>query len=366
MDSNEEELLDIYQEYIHLKTYSASRNLRENPQLGVLALVVTEMCNARCAHCNMSCDNRIKKENIDSKYFKKVLKEISENYNARNITISYTGGEPLMRKDLFDIIEYANELGYNGVLATNGSLLTEKTIERLVKSNVRAVCMSIDGLQETHEKFRGLPGVYPKLMKYLKIISKREDMEAGVTTVVNKTNINELEDLYKQFCDIGIQYWRVFPVDPEGNAKEHSDIILDKEDFERTYEFVSRVQKEGKINVSVACGHFLGLKYERMVRQGGAFFCSSGTGQATILSNGDIIGCANVPKNALTIQGNIKRDSFVDVWQNKFKIYRNINAKKINKCANCKHWRSCLGDAMHTYDFEKLEPGYCLKDILKF
>lgn len=366
MNDSKEELLNLYQEYIHLKTYSASRNLRESPQLGSLALVVTEMCNARCAHCNMSCDNRIKKENIDSQYFKNVLKEVSDNYNARDITISYTGGEPLMRKDLFDIIEYANKLGYNGVLATNGTLLTEKTVEKLAKLNVKAVCISIDGLEKTHEKLRGLTGIYPKLIKYLTMISKRQDIEAGVTTVVNKTNINELDDLYRQFCDIGIQYWRVFPVDPEGNAKEHSEIILDKEDLEKMYEFVSRVQKERKINVSVACGHYAGLKYERMVRQGGAYICTSGIGQATLLSNGDIIGCANVPRNSITIQGNITRDSFVDAWKNKFKFYRDINAKKINKCKNCEHWRNCLGDATHTYDFEKMEPGYCLKDILKF
>lgn len=366
MKYKEEELDEMYEEFRHLKDYGLMCKLKEHPRMTQLVLEITERCNAKCAHCNINCDDKLKEPEIEAEYLKKVIKQVAERYGPRGICVGFTGGEALLRKDFYELAAFSRDCGFGNVLTTNGTLLSKKVIDKLHDVNVRAIWISIDGLAKTHEEFRRLPGVYPKILENLKIIADRDDMLCGVTTVVSKKNINELEDLYKQFLDIGVQSWRVFAVDPEGRAKENDDIILGKEELETMYNFVERVQNENKMDVFIACGHFLGFKYEKKVRRKFSYGCTSGTEIATILANGDIIGCANAPRIPKLIEGNIRTDDFIDAWENKFKVYRDLNARKNKKCAACKYWKYCLGDALHTYDFDEDRPTYCLKNILKF
>ena len=110
--------------------------------------------------------------------------------------------------------------------------------------------------------------------------------------------------------------------------------------------FIEKTRKEGKIEASYSCEGFIG-GYEMEVRRS-PFECHAGIGIASIRVNGDISGCTSVRGNFT--QGNIYRDNFWDVWQNRFEKFRNRNWAKKGKCADCKMWQFCEGNGMHLYD----------------
>ena len=153
----------------------------------------TLSCNAKCKHCGSSAEKRKYDGELTTEEIKSAFKQIAESMDASKILINVTGGEPLVRQDLCEVMEYASkELGFHWGMTTNGILLNEKNIEKLKNANMESISVSIDGLQETHDEFRGVPGSYNLIMNNIKKLK-----EAGfvkhlqVTTVFHKKNINQ-------------------------------------------------------------------------------------------------------------------------------------------------------------------------------
>ena len=340
-----------------------AKRLIENPVLSNLFLEVTLRCNAKCEHCGSSCGEKIPKDEISADDLKKTLLEIHEKYGASNVFLTVTGGEPLLRKDLFDIMKYATSLGFRWGMTTNGMLIDEKIIQKMRETNFQSISISLDGLKETHESFRKVPGSFEKIMKAISLLQNLETLKSlQITTVVNKKNIHELEDIYQLLLDIGIKEWRVMCVDPIGRASSNDEILLDKEGLLSMFDFIRRKRLENKMIVDDDCSHYLGLKYENILRNHG-FICGAGIFIGSILSNGDICVCPNVRRKEL-VQGNIKKDSFVDVWENKYQEFRKNRLTISSKCKKCKSFKYCRGGSFHTWNFDENVPNMCMKEIL--
>ena len=127
--------------------------------------------------------------------------------------------------------------------------------------------------------------------------------------------------------------------------------------------FKSRVENPD-IAITYGCGHYYGPKLNLSLT-GTLYQCFTGYWIASILSNGDIFGCPDIERNPKLVEGNIRNDSFVDVWENKFKRYRRINRTSNKKCKECPDWKLCLGDAFHTWDFKNNKPNFCVREIFK-
>ena len=337
--------------------------LIKKPQLSNLFLEVTLRCNARCEHCGSNCGDKIPKDEITKEELEKALLEIHNKYGAKNVFITVTGGEPLMRKDIFEIMKYARKLGYHWGMTTNGMLINEDIIKKMKETNIESISISLDGLEKTHESFRRVPGSYKKIMHAIELLQKLDTLKSlQITTVANKKNMNELEDIYQMLLDKGIKEWRVMCVDPIGRAYENDGILLEKKELIDMYNFIIEKRKEGKMKVDNDCSHYLGLKYENITRDH-SFICGAGIFVGSILSNGDICVCPNVRHKSL-IQGNIRKDSFVDVWENKFEQFREKRITTNEKCKKCKSYKYCRGDSFHTWNYEEKVPKMCMKDIL--
>lgn len=359
---NEEYIRKIKQENLD-KIAIYRRKLYEKPILKDLFLEVTLRCNARCEHCGSSCGDVIQKDEISGEDLKRTLSDISKKYNANEILLNVTGGEPLVRKDLFDIMKYASSLGFRWGMTTNGILINDEIINKMIETNMETISISLDGLKETHESFRKVPNSFDKIIGNIKKLQKVPSIKiVQVTTVANKKNIHELEDVYKLMKDLNIVSWRVINVDPIGRAKNNNDILLEKDDYKYLFNFIKEKREENLMNVEYGCSHYLGIDLEKEIRDT-YFLCTAGLYVASILSNGDIFICPDVERRKEFIQGNIKKDNFVDVWENGFKIFRNENRTKCDKCKKCSSWKYCLGDSFHTFDFDKKRPNFCIKDI---
>lgn len=320
----------------------------------------TLSCNAKCKHCGSSAEKKKYEGELTTEEIKNAFKQISEDMNAHLILINVTGGEPLVRQDLCEVMEYATkELGFHWGMTTNGILLNDENIEKLKKANMETISISIDGLEKTHDNFRGVPGSYKTIIENIKKLKKANYVKhIQVTTVVNKTNIEELEELYKIMLDLGLDSWRLASMDPIGRAKENDDLLLDGKELKKLLDFILKKNKEKKLKISYGCPGFLGLKYEKDTRDY-YFNCRTGINVASILYNGDLFVCPNVPRIKHLIQGNIRTDNFKKVWENKYKEFRTKDRTKCEKCEKCEWWNYCLGGAYHTWNFEENKQNKC-------
>ena len=360
-----DDLLEVQKKIEMIRFQKFRESLYDKPILRNLFLEVTSLCNARCEHCGSSCGDNKPEYEIESKYLKKTLKEIADKYDADKILLNVTGGEPLLRKDLFELMDYAVSLGFHWGITSNGMLINEKMAKKLGKSKMETISISIDGLKDTHEKFRKVPKSFDKILEGIKYLQKEENVKRlQVTTVANKKNIDELEDLYKLMLDIGIDDWRVVNCDPIGRAKNNDDILLDNDEYKRLFNFIKEKKEEGKITVSYGCSHYLGAELENVVRSH-YFFCTAGLITGSILSNGDIFVCPNVERRKELIMGNIREDSFVDVWENRFEPYRHERKTVNDKCKKCSEFQFCGGDSFHTWNFDENKPNFCIKEVYK-
>jgi radical SAM protein with 4Fe4S-binding SPASM domain len=341
------------------------KKLRKEHKLSYLFWECTMNCNFYCKHCGSNAGKKRFDNHISAELMKKVFKETAENFKSKEITIAVTGGEPLLRQDLFEIMGYASSLGFKWGMVTNGFLVTESVIEKMRNSGMKTIVVSIDGIGDLHDELRGVKGAYTQAINAIGLLAKEKFIqELQITTVISKKNIHLLEEMYKEFSKLGIDSWRMINVDPIGRAEINKELLLSGKELKVLLDFIKEKRKnQKKIKVLYGCSGFLGTEYEGEVRDR-YFICNTGINTASILYNGDIYVCPNVPRRKEWIQGNIRSDSFVDVWNNKFQLFRDENRTWCEKCSKCEWWKECLGNGFHLWDAEKKEPKICHLDMI--
>lgn len=336
--------------------------LKKKPLLKNLFLELTLRCNERCLHCGSSCGD-VKSEELTLEQYKVFLDEVKEDFGTKGYMLCITGGEPLLRKDFFEIMSYAHMLGFKWGMTSNGTLITPEVANKLYEAGMSTISVSIDGLEETHDAFRQTPGGYRKAMEGIQnLINVGKFKAIQVTTVVTHQNIGELDALYEIFDKMDIDSWRVINIEPMGRAKLHPELILTKEDYRYLMEFIRNKRMAGE-PVEYGCSHYLGAEYEHEIRDW-YFICSAGLYVASITANGDIIACLDIERRPELVQGNILKDRFKDVWENEFKEFRIDLSDRCTKCQVCGEKDRCHGDSYHSWDFVRNEPILCFRDIL--
>lgn len=337
--------------------------LRKNPRLKFLFIEMTNLCNERCRHCGSSCGEQSSEGILSGDEIKAFLKKTASQFNVKDMQLCITGGEPLLRKDFFDIMAYANSLGYGWGMTSNGTLIDEKTAEKLAETGMKTISVSIDGLPETHDWFRQKEGGFEAAMNGIRELVKCGKFHhVQVTTVVHKKNIGELEALYELLKKEHIRSWRVINIEPIGRAKECPELLLDSKDYIRMFDFIKKHRNDDVLPVTYGCSHYLGTALEREVRKW-YFLCNAGVYTASIMWNGDIAACLDIERRPELIQGNIRRDDFAEVWKNRFEQYR-TDFKKKGPCKDCKDFEFCAGGSFHTWNFDENRQNVCFKDIL--
>lgn len=333
--------------------------LREKHELKYLFWECTLNCNFKCKHCGSRAGGAFVQETLSTSEIKKAFLDVAQNFDAKKITIAVTGGEPLLRKDLFEVMKYASSLGFKWGMVTNGFLVNQETVKKAQDANMQTVDVSIDGIGKMHDDFRNVVGAYDKAINAVKLFAKADFLHPlRITTTVNSNNIDKLEEMYQAFSQLGISDWRLLSVDPIGRSIDNNDILLSKQQVFKLLDFIKEKRKQSKVKLTYGCAHYLGDDYEDEVRDN-FFYCATGINIGTILHNGDIFVCPNVPRRKELIQGNVKIDSFSKIWQTKFKIFRDKKRTACVNCEKCDSWNECLGGSFHTWDFEKKQPKIC-------
>ena len=316
--------------------------LVRKPRLKRLFLELTLRCNAHCFHCGSNC-TPLAGDELSLNEYKTILEQV--------------------REDFFEIMGYAHKLGFHWGMTSNATLISKECAKRLAECGMSTISVSIDGLRETHDALRGMKGGYDLAMAGIRNLIEEGAFQAvQVTSVFNHQNIKELDAMFDIMDGLDIDSWRVINLEPIGRALLRPDLMCTKEDYIRLFEFI-REKREAGYPLLYGCSHYLGLDYEAEVREW-YWLCNAGVYTASIMANGDIAACLDIERRPELIQGNIRKDRLKDVWENRFRIFREDLSEKCGDCRGCEHRRFCRGDAYHSWDYENSRPMVCMKGIL--
>ena len=333
--------LELYRKFKKNKTHQH--------QLTYLFWECTLRCNLQCRHCGSDCKTDPHQKDMPIADFLRAIDQIKPYVNPNNVMIAITGGEPLMRKDLEVCGKELHKRGFPWGIVTNGYTLTKERLISLLKSGLRSITISLDGLKESHNWLRGKDQSYIKALNAIGLVTSVSDLVYDVVTCVNQKNFNELAELKELLVNMGVKEWRLFTIFPIGRAKDDDLLQLTPNQFKDLFEFIKKTRQQGDIKINYGCEGFLG-DYEGEVRDN-FFFCRAGINAASVLADGSISACPNIRDNF--VQGNIYKDNFMDIWNNKFDIMRDRSWTKKGECAQCKFYKYCQGNGLHLYDENK-------------
>lgn len=325
----------------------------EEHKLSYLFWECTWRCNLSCMHCGSDCHAGSRHPDMPLNDFLKVLDEINEQDHEPTL-IAITGGEPLLRKDLEKCGYEIRKRGFYWGIVTNGFAYHKERHYSLLSAGMGSVTVSLDGSRETHNWLRNHPQSYDRALNAMHLIASSH-LASDVVTCVHKKNLSELEDIYQTIRESGIKAWRLFTIAPIGRAKDHKELKLNAEEFTTLMHFIREKRKQGAMDVKFSCEGYVG-HFETQVRED-RFFCRAGVHIGSVLIDGSIGACPNIDRSF--IQGNIYRDNFMDVWNNRFMDYRKRKWMKTGKCAGCKEFRHCGGNGMHFWPADRSEVLVC-------
>ncbi len=339
-----------------LKLYSRYKaNQVKLHQLNYILWECTLRCNLNCLHCGSDCQKDSTQKDMPREDFLRALDDITPVVEPNKTMIVLTGGEAILRKDIFEIGKELYKRGFPWGVVSNGMGMDKKMLTGLINSGIRAVTISLDGLIESHNWLRNNKKSFDNAVNALKNLSQTTIIRYDVVTCVNQKNYSELLEFYQFLLSIGVKEWRIFTVFPIGRAKVNESLHLGSKEFKGLFDFIEKVRQEGKIKLNYGCEGFLG-DYEGKVRDN-FFFCRAGINVASVLNDGSISACPNLRDNF--IQGNIYKDSFKEVWQNKYDMYRDRSWTKKGICSSCEHYKYCEGNGMHLRNEKTGELLFC-------
>lgn len=334
--------------------------------LRYLFFELTRKCNLLCAHCGSRCPGYEPGEELTAADFKRVVDCVSQVYPPSQLMFCITGGEPLLRNDWFEICSYISEKRYSWGMTTNGTLIDKTCVQDLARAGMKTVAVSLDGLKDKHERLRGVSGAFEQAVSGIRHLKESSFFKnVQVVTVVNRLNIAELPALFDLVNSLGVDSWKLTAIEPMGDAVLRRDLFLTEEDYFTLFEFIRQCRNHAPLAVTYGCSHLLPEQYDDTVRSQ-SFLCGAGTMIASIACNGDILPCLDIDCRELVKQGNIRKNDFVDVWENRFEQFRVNKADSSKFCRECPKKQICQGDSWHSWDFQNNRPRICFEKHIFF
>ena len=326
-------------------------------QLRYLFLELTRRCNLNCRHCGSDCSKDSSMKEMTADTWQSVIRYMQHRYKPAFVL---TGGEPLVRSDLFDITSCLKKNGAQWGMVSNGMALDSEKLDRLCSDGLSSITLSFDGPEENHLYIRRNPESWKRVLRAMNLLRNKELEFKDAVTCVYPGNLRNLDEIAELLLEYGMTSWRLFRIFPKGKAAESPELIMDYRESNDMVSWIaenrSRYRKKG-LNISFSCEGYLPWKRDRMVRDE-PFFCRSGINFASILSDGTVTGCNN--NGPAFYQGNIADRDFDDIWENEFQIYREPSWRKTGICSNCDEWDYCLGNSVHLRDGrDDTGPGFC-------
>lgn len=305
---------------------------------------VTTRCNLRCDHCYLDASKRSAGDDLPTEACLRIVAELAE--VNRQLLLIVTGGEPLLRPDLGEIVRAAAGAGMTVVVGTNGTLLSAGEARRLKEAGAAGVGVSVDAALRPglHDDLRGQEGAFDAAVAAL-----RACRAAGLSTVVQTSvfrwNRDELRDAAELAADVGASAWNVYFLVCTGRGQGLTD--LGPDEYEATLHDLRRLQRdmEGRLHVAIRCAPH----YRRVVAEDAApaptfhaypSGCPAATSYVRIGPRGEVTPCPYLP----SVAGDLTQERFRDIWERAPLLVRLRDRRALGgRCGPCAYRESCGG-----------------------
>lgn len=326
------------------------------PECRLVAWEVTRSCNLACKHCRAEAHPEPYGGELSTAEAKALIDSFPE---VGKPIIIFTGGEPMLRPDVYDLIAYAGDKGLTRAFAPNGTLVTAETAARIKAAGVSRCSISIDGADAArHDAFRGIPGAFAASMAGIGHLR-----EAGVpfqiNTTVTKSNLDSFREIFDLCQRIGAVAWHIFLLVPMGRAANLAGEVITAAEYEDVLHWLYEFRKTTDMQLKATCAPH----YYRIMRQRAhaekiqvtprAFGmdamtrgCLGGTGFCFISHTGQVQPCGYLELNC----GNVRERPFAEIWRES-EVFLNLRnpAKYEGKCGKCEFHRVCGGCRARAY-----------------
>lgn len=335
-----------------------SNNMKQfTPRL--IAFEVTRSCYLNCSHCRAGATMQNYENELSFDEICKILDSIA---SVAKPIIILTGGEPMLREDIYDIAEYGTKLGLKMVMAPCGYLLNEDSVQKIKKSGITRISLSIDGADAgTHDKLRQKEGAFQKVVEAAKCANKF-GLEFQVNTTVHNNNIDQLDEIYDLAINLGAKAFHPFLLVPVGRGENMRENEITPNQYEDVLNWIFEKKKENgdkgesKVLFHPTCAPMfnriiLQNNYDKELKRPLSKGCLGGKSFYFISHTGKMQICGFMEKEA----GDLREDNynFVKIWEQSelFNEIRNYKLYK-GKCGKCKYILNCGGCRARAYSLK--------------
>lgn len=323
----------------------------------LIAWEITRRCNLSCRHCRAAANRGPYPGELSTEKCFQIIDEIAA--VARPILI-LTGGDPMLRENVYEIARYGTDRGLKVVMSPCGTLLSEENAVKLREAGITRISLSVDGATAaTHDDFRQEQGSFADVMKGMENATKA-GIEFQVNTTVTKLNLHELPDILQLAVDRGAVAFHPFLLVPTGRGKEIADQELSPEQYEEALNWVYDQREATPIHFKPTCApHYLRILRQREHAAGRRVTpkthgmeavskgCMGGQSFCFISYSGEVQICGFLDVKC----GDLREQSFADVWHNSkvFKDMRDWDGYH-GRCGYCEYRRFCGGCRARAYE----------------
>ncbi len=318
---------------------------------------VTRKCNLSCVHCYINAVDEDSEEDMGELTTREAMDMIEDLASIKAPMLAFSGGEPLLREDIYELNVYAMKLGLRTILSTNSTLITREVAKKIKGAGFVYVGVSLDGSEKAHDEFRGAKGAFEKSLQGLRYLME-EGVKTGVRFAITNQNYEELSKVLEITKREKIPRFSLFQLVYGGRGKE----IIDWDIFnEQRREVMDYVIEEARVsngmNIVTADNYADGIyllqnvaeheperaaEVERLLAMQSG--CPAGDGLANIDNRGDVHLCPYWQSRTI---GNIREKKFSDIWfdeENEFLAKMRDKTRYIkDKCGRCKLNHLCMG-----------------------
>lgn len=350
----------------------------------LIVWTLTKKCNLNCKHCYASAGRKRSEElSLEQK-----LKAVDIMDEAGVTMIAFSGGEPLVSEDFWAVAKYAGQKGLFTTIATNGTLLTKETVDRLAEIGIKYVEISIDSPDpETHNRFRGQLNAWERTIEGIRNVVAKGVFDTAIATTATKYNYKEMERMVNLAASLRVNRFIVFNFIPTGRGKDIVEQDLSAQEREDLLNLLySKWQSKIGPDVFSTSPEYSRIGINRVLEGTGKTYapthfanvgagyggiglaefiggCGAGRIYGALEDNGDIEPCVFLPIK----MGNIMQDDFKEVW-NDSAVLADLGNRDALKgvCVTCKFRYSCGGCRARAYgyfgDYMQSDPGCVLAE----
>lgn len=302
----------------------------------IVSWMTTNECNLTCKHCYQDADETSELE-LSTAEAKTMIDDIAK---AGFKIMIFSGGEPLLRSDIFELVAHAASCGLRPVFGTNGTLITEEVALRLKEAGAMAMGISVDSLDaQKHDEFRGLEDAHKLTMQGIENC-KKLGLPFQLHTTVVDWNRDEICDITSFAEDIGAIAHYIFFLIPVGRGKYIEETSLAVVENEELLQAIMRKQSEVSIDVKPTCApQFTRVAEQLDIPTRFSRGCLAGLTYCVIGSEGIVRPCAYMTEEA----GDVRQQSFDEIWRTS-SVFEALRTEEYSgACGSCDYKSKCGG-----------------------